>query len=192
MKLASMLISALAAVASAAPAATGSLEKRGRMDLGEFNNFDFANEKLQYFDAINKLDLEAFAKLSAFKKLDISDFKRVFVRDELDINALLQLQVVAVVSQLADVGLFDDFDVAVIKIKTLDLGLLSDIGRFDIDSLIDDSRVPLLKDAIRENGRKNGRKDNDKSDERFKDIFSDDKSDERFKDVFSDDKSDER
>ncbi|RYP91816.1 hypothetical protein DL770_002072 [Monosporascus sp. CRB-9-2] len=156
MKPITMLISALAAVASAAPAATGSQEKRGKMDFGKFNNLDrgeynnfaFANEELQYFDAINELDLKAFVKLSAFNDLDISDFKQLFVRDELDIDALLQLQVVVLLSQLAAVGLFDDFDLAVIKVKTIDLGLLSDIGRFDVASLIDDSVVPDLQDAI--------------------------------------------
>ncbi|RYP18394.1 hypothetical protein DL767_009843 [Monosporascus sp. MG133] len=149
MKPTTMLISALAAVASAAPAATGIQEKRGRMDLGEYNNFAFANEELQYFNAINDLDMKALVKLSDSKNLDISDFKRVFVRDELDIDALLQLQVVALLSQLAAVGLFDDFDVAVIKVKTIDLGLLSDLGRFDVSSLIDDSLVPNLRDAIK-------------------------------------------
>ncbi|RYP11588.1 hypothetical protein DL765_007688 [Monosporascus sp. GIB2] len=148
MKPTSMLISALAAVASAAPAAIGHQEKRGKVDLGEFNNFAFANEDLQYFNAINKLDLRAFAQLSALNNLDIAGFQKVFVRDALDIDALLQLQQIALLSQLAGLGLFGDIDLAVIEIKTIDLGILSGLGRFDVASLIDDSLVPQLQAVI--------------------------------------------
>ncbi|RYO78723.1 hypothetical protein DL766_006189 [Monosporascus sp. MC13-8B] len=149
MKLTGMLISALAAVASAAPAATESLEKRGRVDLGEYNNFAFANEDLQYFNAVNELDLRVFVELSARNNLDIAGFKKVFVRDVLDIDALLQLQQIALLIQLADIGLFRDIDLAIIKIETIDLGILSGIGRFDVASLIDDSLAPKLQDVIR-------------------------------------------
>ncbi|RYP53910.1 hypothetical protein DL768_001222 [Monosporascus sp. mg162] len=191
MKPTSMVISALAAMASAAPAATEIQGKRGNMDLGEdnrfafgkdrnfafgkdndfdfgkdndfgkdddfdfakeelreYNDFAFANEELQYFNAINDFDLQALVKLLVFKNLDMSDFKDVFVLDEFDINALLQLQVIALLSQLAAAGLFDDFDVTIIKVKTIDLGLLSDLGHFDVASLIDDSLVPQMQDVI--------------------------------------------
>ncbi|RYP55845.1 hypothetical protein DL771_012312 [Monosporascus sp. 5C6A] len=175
-----MLISTLVAVASAAPAATESQGRRGKMDgemdgktddkmgnrmgikmddkmgdkmdgkmdRGEYNNFAFKNEELQYLNAINELDLQVFVKLAVLNDLDISDFKPVFVRDELDINALLQLQQVVLLQQLAVAGLFDDFDLAIIKIKPLDLGLFSDVGRFDVASLINDSIRPHLQAAI--------------------------------------------
>ncbi|RYP69207.1 hypothetical protein DL769_005322 [Monosporascus sp. CRB-8-3] len=152
MKPTTMLISTLAAVASAAPAATESRGMRSKVNLGEYNDFSFANDDLQYLNAVNKLDMRALVKLSAFNNLDISGFKEVFVRDEIDIEALLQLQQIALLIQLADAGLFDDFDLAIIEIDTIDLGLLSGVGDFDVASLIDDSLAPKLQAVIKENG----------------------------------------
>ena len=155
MKPSTILASAFVAFAAAAPTTGTTPAKRGEVDLGAFNQFSFANQDLQYLNAVNGLDLESFARLSAFNNLQIVQFQQVFVQQEvIDINALLQLQQIQLLGQLAGLGLFSNFDLASVQINILDLGILSDpIGRFDISSLIDQALVPQIQTKIETTGK---------------------------------------
>ncbi|KAI1345033.1 hypothetical protein F5Y15DRAFT_15300 [Xylariaceae sp. FL0016] len=149
MQFSTLLTGALAAVASAAPA-TSTHEKRLSVDLGSFNNFGFANQDLQYFNAINAFDLQAFAQLSAFNNLNIGNFQSVFVNNVFDINALLQLQQIALLSQLGGLGVFGNFDLSTVNFNTFDLGLISGIGGFDVSSLVDPSLIGQVQTVIQQ------------------------------------------
>ena len=153
MKVSTIIASVFATLAAAAPT-TSPVEKRLDLDLGAYNQFSFANDDLQYLNAVNQLDLNAFAKLSTFNNLEIVQFQQVFVQqDVFDINALLQLQQIQLLGQLAGLGIFSNFDLASVQINILDLGLLSDsIGGFDISSLIDQAIVPQIKTKIETTG----------------------------------------
>lgn len=147
-----MLVSALAAVASAAPASTKT-EKRTAVDLNAFNQFSFQNQDLQYFNAVNGLDLNALVQLSAVNNLNLDVFQSIFVQDAIDVNALLQLQQVALLSQLGGLGIFGNFDLASLQINALDLGILGGaIGGFDVASLIDQALVPQIQTVIQQTG----------------------------------------
>ncbi|KAK6948379.1 hypothetical protein Daesc_010145 [Daldinia eschscholtzii] len=148
MKVTAILASALAAVAAAAPTATS--EKRAVVDLGAFNNFGFANQDLQYLLAINQFDLQAFAQLSAFNNLNIGGFESLFSNDAFDINSLLQLQQIALLSQLGGLGIFGNFDLGSLQLNVFDLGLIGGIGGFDISSLIDKSLAPQIQAIIQQ------------------------------------------
>jgi hypothetical protein len=138
-----MIVGALAAVASAAPT-----EKRGQVDLNAFNQFSFANQDLQYFNAINAFDLQAFAQLAAFNNLNIGGFQSLFSNNLFDLNALLQLQQVALLSQLGGLGVFSNFDLSSINLNSLNLGLLNGISSFDVGSLVDASLLPQIQGII--------------------------------------------
>ncbi|KAI2623487.1 hypothetical protein GGS26DRAFT_593581 [Hypomontagnella submonticulosa] len=151
MKVSAILISALAAVATAAPASTpASTEKRTAFDIGQFNNFGFANQDLQYLLAINNFDLQAFAQLAAFNNLNIGGFQELFVQNQFDVNALLQLQQIALLSQLGGLGLFGNFDLSSLQLNVFDLGLIGGIGGFDVGSLVDQSLVPQIQTIIQQ------------------------------------------
>ncbi|KAH8166236.1 hypothetical protein CIB48_g2008 [Xylaria polymorpha] len=147
MKASTIFVSALAAVASAAPTTT---EKRTSVDLSAFNQFAFANQNLQYFNAINVFNLQAFEQLAAFNNLNIGGFQGLFSNNVFDINALLQLQQVALLSQLGGLGVFSNFDLSTLQLGGLNLGLVNSIGGFDIGSLIDASLQPQIASIIQQ------------------------------------------
>ncbi|KAI0890228.1 uncharacterized protein GGS22DRAFT_183573 [Annulohypoxylon maeteangense] len=149
MKASTIFVSALAAFATAAPTSTIP-EKRVNLDLGSFNNFGFNNQDLQYLLAINGFNLQAFAQLSAFNNLNIGGFQNLFVGNNFDINALLQLQQIALLSQLGGLGVFGNFDLSALQLNVFDLGLLGGIGGFDVSSLIQQSLVPQLQTVIQQ------------------------------------------
>ncbi|GAW20047.1 hypothetical protein ANO14919_095410 [Xylariales sp. No.14919] len=149
MKASTIFVSALAAVASAAPAATNP-EKRTVVDLAAFNQFGFANQNLQYFNAINAFNLQAFEQLAAFNNLDILGFQGLFSNNVFDINALLQLQQVALLSQLGGLGVFGNFDLSTLNLGGLNFGVINNIGSFDIGSIIDASLRPQLASVIQQ------------------------------------------
>lgn len=149
MKASTIFVSALAAVASAAPTTT-TMEKRTGVDLNAFNQFGFANQNLQYFNAINGFNLQAFEQLAAFNNLNILGFQGLFSNNVFDINALLQLQQVALLSQLGGLGVFGNFDLSTIQLGGLNLGVVNAIGGFDIGSLIDASLQPQIQSIIQQ------------------------------------------
>ncbi|KAI2469895.1 hypothetical protein F4781DRAFT_203909 [Annulohypoxylon bovei var. microspora] len=148
MKASTIFASALAAFATAAPTSTP--EKRSSVDLAAFNNFGFANQDLQYLLAVNGFNLQAFAQLSAFNNLNIGGFESLFSGNSFDINALLELQQIALLSQLGGLGVFSNFDLGSLQLDVFDLGLLGGIGSFDVSSLIQQSLVPQLQTVIQQ------------------------------------------
>jgi hypothetical protein len=147
MKASTIFVGALAAFASAAPTAT--TEKRAQLDLNAFNQFSFANQDLQYLNAINGFDLQAFAQLSAFNNLNIGGFESLFSNNNaFDLNALLQLQQVALLSQLGGQGVFGNFDLSSLNLGGLNLGIVDSIGGFDLGSIIDASLLPQIQSVI--------------------------------------------
>ena len=149
MKASTIFVSALAAVASAAPTTT-TPEKRTAVDLGAFNQFAFANQDLQYLNALNLFDLQAFAQLSSFNNLDILGFQSLFTNDVFDINSLLQLQQIALLSQLGGLGVFSNFDLSTLQLGGLNFGLVDSLGGFDISTLIDASLIPQIQTIIQQ------------------------------------------
>ncbi|KAI0404178.1 hypothetical protein F4802DRAFT_256211 [Xylaria palmicola] len=146
MKASTILVGALAAVASAAPAT----EKRSVVDLNAFNQFSFNNLDLQYFNAINLFDLQAFEQLAAFNQLNIGGFGGLFSNDVFDINALLQLQQVALLSQLGGLGVFGNFDLSGLQLGGLNFGLVNSLGGFDLGSIIDGNLRPQIQQVIQQ------------------------------------------
>ncbi|XXG94281.1 hypothetical protein Hte_000535 [Hypoxylon texense] len=149
MKASTIFASVLAAVATAAPTSTVP-EKRGSVDLGAFNNFAFANQDLQYLLAINGFDLQAFAQLAAFNNLNIGGFQDLFVSNSFSLNDLLQLQQIALLSQLGGLGVFGNFDLSALQVNLFDFGLINSIGGFNFADIIDQSLAPQIQAVIQQ------------------------------------------
>ncbi|KAI1326228.1 hypothetical protein F5Y16DRAFT_235831 [Xylariaceae sp. FL0255] len=147
MKTSTMLVSALAAVASALPSLPR-VHKRNNVSLESFNSFSFANQDLQYLNAINQFDLQAFEQLAAFNNLQISQFEQLFTEQSLDVNALLQLQQVAMLAQLAQLGLFSNFDLSSVDFQVINFGLAMDLCMFDLSNVLSSSLEPQLAQVI--------------------------------------------
>ncbi|KAI0872666.1 hypothetical protein GGS24DRAFT_427333 [Hypoxylon argillaceum] len=149
MKASTIFVGALAAFATAAPTTT-TPEKRTSVDLSAFNQFGFANQNLQYFNAINAFDLQAFEQLAAFNNLNIGGFESLFSSNVFDLNSLLQLQQIALLSQLGGLGVFSNFDLSSLQLGGLNFGLVNSLSSFDFSSLIDASLVPQLQAVIQQ------------------------------------------
>ncbi|KAI1176776.1 hypothetical protein F4777DRAFT_241236 [Nemania sp. FL0916] len=149
MKASTIFVGALAAIASAAPTATEP-EKRTVVDLSTFNQFSFVNQDLQYFNAINGFNLQAFEQLASFNNLNIGVFQGLFVNNVFDINSLLQLQQVALLSHLGSLGAFSNFDLSTIQLSSMNFGLVTNLSGFNVGSLIDVSLRPQIQTIIQQ------------------------------------------
>lgn len=156
MKPVSILVGALAAVATAAPTVptTKEIETRASFDLGLLNNLNrFNNVNLNYLLNINSLNLQLLAQLGNVNNFNVLGFQGLFQSNVFDLNALLQLQQLEMVLQLAQLGLFNGFDLSTLAFNQLNLGLINNIGGFDFNTLIDNSIVPQITSIAQQTGK---------------------------------------
>lgn len=150
MKLTPFLISALAAVSSAAPAKE--IERRTSFDLSKLNNLAFSNTNFQYLNLVNTLDLQLLSQLGSVNNFNILEFQSLFQGNQFNLNAMLQFQQLAVVLQLAQLGLFNGFDLSSLNFNQLNFGLINSVSGFDINSLVDQSLVPQIAQVVQTGG----------------------------------------
>jgi len=148
MKPTSIILGALAAVATAAPT-----EKRsfgGNQDfsnLGDFsgvNNFGFNSLDLGYLSSIKSLDFALLAQLSSVNQFDVLQFGSLFSGNNFDVNSLLQFQQLAMLIQLQSLGAFNGLSLQGLVFNQLNFGLINNVVGFDFGGLIDQSLVPQL------------------------------------------------
>jgi hypothetical protein len=154
MKAASIILGALAAVATAAPT---KVEPRGRdfSNFGDFssiNNFDFSNQDLQYLSLVNSLDFAVLAQLSQVNSFNFNQFGNVFNQQSFDVNGLLQLQQLALVSQLGSLGVFSSFDLSSLVFNQLNAGVISDVFGFNLGSVINQAVIPQVVAVVQAGG----------------------------------------
>ncbi|KXJ95692.1 hypothetical protein Micbo1qcDRAFT_201049 [Microdochium bolleyi] len=140
LSLASAVLAAPAAPAPAAPAA---------IQLDAFNNFRFADLDLAYLQAVNKVDLQALVNLQLRNRLDLAALQGLFREQQaFDVARLLQLQQVALLSQLATIGAFPaglDLSRLNLGAAQLDFAKLGLVANFPLGSLVDQLLQPQLK-----------------------------------------------
>lgn len=139
MKFSTVIVSALAAFASAAPAETQS-EKRAALDIGKLNNYRFANQNFGYLGQINSLNFGAISQLVTVNNFNaIAAFQTLFVNQVFDINSLLQLQQLQTLIQFQQLGVLSAFDLSTLQLQTINLGLINSVGGFDLNTLLSGS-----------------------------------------------------
>lgn len=137
----------------AAPAAPAPVTERATLSLDAFNNFRFANLDLAYLQAVNGLDLQALANLQLRNNLDLAVLQGLFRDDVFSVDRLLQLQQVALLSQLSAAGAFpagldlSRLQLAGAGLKFAQLGL---VAGFPLGSLIDQRVQPQLKVIVQQ------------------------------------------
>ncbi|KAL1864262.1 hypothetical protein VTK73DRAFT_6063 [Phialemonium thermophilum] len=143
MKPTSIIVSALATLAVAAPA---KVEERSQFDLSLLNNLNSFNSiDIQYLAAINSLDLALLAQLGSVNNLNILGFQNLFQSNSFDLNSILQLQQLQTLLALGQVGVLNGFDLSGLNLNAINLGLVNNIGGFDFSQLIDQSLVPQIQ-----------------------------------------------
>ncbi len=146
MKPTTIIFSALAAVGYAAPAKE--VDTRSSFDLSQLNNLNFQNQNFEYLNVINSLDLQLLAQLGQVNNFNVLSFQGLFNQNSFDINSLLQFQQLQMVLQLAQLGLFNGFDLSSLNFNNLNFGLINSVSSFDVNSLIDQSLAPQITQVI--------------------------------------------
>ena len=146
MKFSTIIYSALAAVALAAPAKE--VATRSSFDLSQLNNLNFANQNFAYLNTINSLDIQLLSQLGSVNNFNILSFQNLFQQSQFSLQSLLEFQQLQMVLQLAQLGLFNGFDLSTLNLGALNFGLINSVSGFDINSLIDQSLGPQITQVI--------------------------------------------
>jgi len=158
MKPTTILVGALAAVATAAP--TAAPAKRGSnrnfSQFGDFsgiNNFDFFNQDLQYLSLVNSLDFNILAQLSSVNNFDVFQFNSLFNNDVFDLAAALQFQQLSQIVQLGSLGAFNSLDLSGLLFNQLNFGVISpDVFNFNLGGLINQAVIPQVVAVVQAGG----------------------------------------
>lgn len=135
----------MASAALAAPAAPASVEERALVQLAPFNNFKFANLDLAYLQAINGFDLQSFVNLQLKNNLNLSGFQSLFVEDAFTVNKILQLQQVALLSQLSAIGAFGNLDLSRVQLGQFNFAQIAAVANFPLNNVVDQLLKPQLQ-----------------------------------------------
>lgn len=145
MKFSTIFAGALASLASAAPtSSSAAVEERGTLDVSQLNNLAFNSLDVGYLNTINAVDLGVLQQLAINNNFNALSFQPLFQAQVFDVNALLQLQQLQTVVQLGQLGIFNAFDLSALNLQVLNLGLISNVGAFNLGSLIDASLQPQI------------------------------------------------
>lgn len=139
MKPVTFLVSALATLAIAAPAApVTDLEARSfNFDINALNGLqNFQQVNLNYLLNINSLQLGLLGNLANINNFNVLQFQGLFQQQSFDIAALLQLQSLQTFLQIHQLGVLSGFDLASLQLQQLNLGLLNNIGVVDLQQFI--------------------------------------------------------
>ncbi|KAL2159942.1 hypothetical protein VTH06DRAFT_2075 [Thermothelomyces fergusii] len=148
MKPIAFLVSTLATLTVAAPAApaSGPEERAVAFDINAFNGFQSLSQvNLNYLLNINSLQLTLLGNLASVNNLNIVQFQPLFQHQVFDIQGLLQLQSLHTFLQISQVGVLNGFDLATLQLQHLNLGLLNNISLIDLQRFISPEVAPRVK-----------------------------------------------
>ncbi|KAK7958153.1 hypothetical protein PG996_010406 [Apiospora saccharicola] len=158
MQFSTIFVSALAAVAYAAPsqiagrndnkqdqnqvqnqvqnkAQDANKDAEKNAALAQLNNGAFNNLDIAYLNVLNKVDINALAALQQ-QNLNLAAFQNVFNAQAFDLNAILQLQQLVQLQQLQQLGLLGGVDLAALQLNALNLGLIGNVGGVNLQQFI--------------------------------------------------------
>ncbi|KAL8285566.1 hypothetical protein RB601_006185 [Gaeumannomyces tritici] len=153
MKAVSMIVGAFAALAIAAPTTSvvdttpKELETRAfAFDLNAFNNFGFANQDLAYLGVLNQIPFQTLYGLAINNGLQLNAFQGLFAQQaQFDIVSLIQLAQLQALGQVAQLGVFNAFNLQQFNFAPLDLGLLlQSFNGFNLQQFVGAGIVPQI------------------------------------------------
>jgi hypothetical protein len=149
MKFSTVIVSAFAALASAAPAK----RSNNSFDASQFNNFQFSNVNNGYLGSINSLDFAILEQLSQVNNFNLNGFENLFSSNQFDLNSILQLQQLQMVIQLEQLGVLGGFDLSSLSLNNLNFGLIqNNVGGLDLSQFIDSSIAPQIATIVSQTG----------------------------------------
>ncbi|KAH6635365.1 hypothetical protein B0J18DRAFT_45456 [Chaetomium sp. MPI-SDFR-AT-0129] len=155
MKPVTFLVSALATLAVAAPAApVTDLEARSfNFDINALNGLqNFQQVNLNYLLNINSLQLGLLGNLASINNFNVLQFQGLFQQQSFDIAALLQLQSLQTFLQIHQLGVLSGFDLASLQLQQLNLGLLNNVGVLDLQQFISPNVVGQVQTVASQPG----------------------------------------
>ncbi|RDA85513.1 hypothetical protein CP532_2183 [Ophiocordyceps camponoti-leonardi (nom. inval.)] len=157
MKVWSFVITAFAStMALAAPTSTStsttttdkSLEARSQFDASGLNGLVFNQRDLNYLQSVNSFNLNAFQQLSINNQLNLGVFSNVFAGNVFDINALLALQTMNTLVQVANVVPFGNVNLAGVQFAPLELASLGNIGGIGLGQFVDERQLSVIQGVV--------------------------------------------
>lgn len=158
MKFTSVIVCALAAIVSAAPAPQGDAQKAAELEQQKqaLNNLQFKNLDVAYAFAVNSLDVNGLnalvANLAQVNNLNLAAFQGVFNNNVFDINALLQIQQLQLLGQLQALGALNNVNLAALQLQALNLGVIQNLGAVNLVQFVNPSVVPQVQDVVNNAG----------------------------------------
>lgn len=152
MQFSTILVSALAAFATAAPTSPATeapvelsklselpgLQTRANFnfDLASVNQFQFLNQDLAYLNVLNQLQFQNLFGLSINNGLNLGAFESLFRQQQLDLNSLILLSQLHAVNQIASLGVFSTFNMQTFNFVPFELGLLGGFNQVNFGQFI--------------------------------------------------------
>ncbi|KAK1831343.1 hypothetical protein QBC39DRAFT_408284 [Podospora conica] len=153
MKFTTIIVSALATLVAAAPApADKAVEKRVSFDANIFNQF--GGQNFAYVANINNFNFQLLQQLAQQQNFDILAFQGIFQQNaQFDVANLLAFQQLHTITQLAQLGVFNGFDLGGLNLGGFGLGagafqlgvLQNGIGNFGLNTLIQGNQLNTIQ-----------------------------------------------
>jgi hypothetical protein len=154
MKFTTIIVSALATLAAAAPApAEKAVEERSvNFDANIFNQF--GGQNFAYVANINNFDFQLLQQLAVQQNFDILSFQALFQQSaQFDVANLLAFGQLNTIVQLAGLGVFNGIDLGGLALGGFGLGvgafdfgvLQNGIGNFGLNTLIQGNQLSTIQ-----------------------------------------------
>ncbi|KAF4469125.1 hypothetical protein FALBO_3996 [Fusarium albosuccineum] len=117
---------------------------RDGRDGGRDGQLAFGQLDLNYLLKVNELDLGLFQTLGRRNNLNVIVFQELFTSQQFSLESLLQFQQLSTLLSIAGTGIFDNLDLSRLSLGSVNLGLIQDIGRVDLAQFIDQRLVPQI------------------------------------------------
>lgn len=124
-------------------------------DLDAFNNFGFANQDLAYLGFLNQIPFQTLHGLAINNGLQLNAFQGLFAAQaQFDIIALLQIAQLHALGQIANLGVFNAFNLQTFNFVPLDLGLLlQSFNGFNLQPFIGANILPQIDAIAKQQGK---------------------------------------
>ena len=158
MQFTSVIVCALAALVSAAPAPQGDAQKQAQLEQQKqaLNNLQFKNIDVAYALAVNRLDNNGLtslvASLAQANNLNLGAFQSIFNNNVFDVNALLQIQQLQLLGQLQALGALNNVNLAALQLQVLNLGVIQNLGGINLVQFVNPAVVPQVRDVVNNAG----------------------------------------
>lgn len=152
MKFTTVIVSALATLVAAAPTEKAVEERSVSFDANVFSQF--GGQNFAYVANINNFNFQLLQQLALQQNFDILAFQGIFQQNaQFDVSNLLAFGQLHTITQLAQLGVFNGFDLGGLNLGGFGLGagafqlgvLQNGIGNFGLNTLIQGNQLSTIQ-----------------------------------------------